>query len=580
VLNLSARYHVVLAARSISVQQYGRSSPAQLDDLKDANVVGTSLLFHPVRHLTTSLNEWIRYPPPTVTNLLERQGDAEDPAARTEQGYAGDLVARTDNTTVTFMPATPEWLADEYVEMIQFVASIPPLLTLWEHAVRDATCEIDSGLDQVKEKLDFLTEKEPLRSRLRRVTRTALPGGEGRDGDDPIRRLYQNEMRIRELEGEIRSQLAVLHSPALCRTRAQRQFLDNLWQAAGLPALERELEQRLTALAERQERMAAMVSSIEQDIRRKLERPLTIVIGLLAVASLAELFSLMNQVFDVGRPVWGGLELLILGAAAALIIVLYRYIFSKRELSPVSATPTDVVAFRDLEVDHDDELVGRFHRDVLAVSFSADELDDAEIMARGLRGEDGTQVLASVALGGDGAVLGGAVAEVYAEEGVLLLAYLAVRPDVRGHGIGTAVMEHVAPRWYAHPAVRLAIGEVHDPRRWSDVAGEDPVSRLRLFERLGARVLDVPFVQPALAEGKPRVPGFLLLAFHVDDSVEREGAVPSAIVGGFVRRYYELEEGVDATSDAELAKLLGRIEEHTTIPLFPVAEYARVRSLD
>ena len=144
-------------------------------------------------------------------------------------------------------------------------------------------------------------------------------------------------------------------------------------------------------------------------------------------------------------------------------------------------------------------------------------------------------------------------------------------------------MEHIAPRWYAHPAVLLAVAEVHDPRPWSGVAGDDPLGRLRLYERLGARLLGVPFIQPALGPNGARVPGFLLLAFHVDPSVEvehdGESAVHSDIVGRFVRRYYETAEGITAPYDSQLAELLRRIEDHATIRLLPLAEYERVALL-
>ena len=172
---------------------------------------GASLLFHPVRYLATSLEEWVRYPRPTVTNLLDGQG------------YAGDLVVRTDNTTVTYMPASPEWLIKEYGEMIEFVASVPPLFTLWESKALQLGKELDEALSGLEQRIQA---KEA--------------------DDDPIGELHEQEKRIREMESDIRGQLAFLHSPALCRTRAQRRFLDELWEVAGLPALETELERRLT----------------------------------------------------------------------------------------------------------------------------------------------------------------------------------------------------------------------------------------------------------------------------------------------------------------------------------------------
>lgn len=239
-----------------------------------------------------------------------------------------------------------------------------------------------------------------------------------------------------------------------------------------------------------------------------------------------------------------------------------------------------MAAFRDLDVDPDDELIDRFYRDVLAVSFSPDELDDHDGFAQSFRSGGSAQVLASVAVGPDDEVLGGVVGEVYAAERVLLLAYLAVRPDLRGRGLGTRLMEHVAPRWYAHPDVELALAEVHDPRPWANVAGEDPVARLRLYERMGARVLAVPFVQPALGPGSARVSGFLLLVFHIHPEAElqRDGGseVRSDLVARFVRRYYEIAEGPPDPADTQLNGLFARIEEQPTIRILPIAEYDRV----
>jgi hypothetical protein len=274
--NLNATSHVVLAARSISVQHRdGGTSAATLAELEGA--VGATLLFHPVRHLATSLEEWIRYPRPSVKNLLG------------QQGYAGDLVARTDNTTVTFMPASPEWLVDEYQEMIEFVASIPPLLTQWE----DQAWSLAEELDQI--------ERTPKRGNIESL------------------RTKATEALV--LEQDIRGELAFLRSPALCRTLAQRQFLDELWKAAGLPSLERELERRLTRLTERQGRIAGLVRREEQKLAGRFADRIQILLGLLAVASLTGVALWINDAFDVHRGAWAWGETAALTGAALIVLV-------------------------------------------------------------------------------------------------------------------------------------------------------------------------------------------------------------------------------------------------------------------
>ena len=151
----------------------------------------------------------------------------------------------------------------------------------------------------------------------------------------------------------------------------------------------------------------------------------------------------------------------------------------------------------------------------------------------------------------------------------------AIRSEVEVD-LGTAEQRQV----YANPGVSLAVGEVHDPRRWSETGGEDPVSRLRFYERLGARVLDVPFVQPALDSRRARIEGFLLLAMYAGpEAVVSTGdgeSVRADLVGRFVRHYYEVAEGVREPRDPQLVRLLGAIEGRPAIRLLPLAEYERI----
>ena len=174
----------------------------------------------------------------------------------------------------------------------------------------------------------------------------------------------------------------------------------------------------------------------------------------------------------------------------------------------------DALDVRELHRDFDPQLLARLYREVLEPAFTASELEGIEPLASRLAapGEPGS--LVAVALGPDGELLGGLVADHDRECRVLLLSYLAVRPEARGRGIGSSLVRDVASNWYDGDEVLLAVAEVHDPRHWPDDAAAE--GRLRLFEKLGARVLGAPFVQPALHGDGERVGGFLLLAFHVD----------------------------------------------------------------
>ena len=234
------------------------------------------------------------------------------------------------------------------------------------------------------------------------------------------------------------------------------------------------------------------------------------------------------------------------------------------------------MTFRDLHEEADEGLLRRFHAGVLEPSFSADELVALDTLRENL--VDGS-ALVTVALGDGGAPVGGIVGDWFEQTGVLLISYLAVRPDLRGRSIGSGLRARAVATWPAQKPVALVLAEVHDPRAWAGVESDDPVARLRLFERFEGRVLDLPFVQPALQQGTERVRGFLLLTFLVDDSVRvaRAGGgdgVPAALVRDWIRAYYEVAEGAREPYDPELRELLDAAERTDPIAVLPLSELA------
>lgn len=219
------------------------------------------------------------------------------------------------------------------------------------------------------------------------------------------------------------------------------------------------------------------------------------------------------------------------------------------------------------------------HREVLEPSFASDELDSLGTLERSLEHDADPSSTVLVAVDRADEVVGGAVTMRQRGSPVALLAYLAVRPGRRGEGIGSRLLANLSGQ-YQQEGLALVLGEVEDPRRPALVTGQDPVGRLRLYERVGARLLPVRFVQPALAPGRSRIAHLLLLVLYADPSVVAGGpggeTIPATLVGGFVRRYFAGAEGAAPPFDPELAALLADLESDDRLALLDIAELDRI----
>jgi hypothetical protein len=293
-------FHIGVGIRRATIQGGDAAgSPPDADDLRQA--VGSSLLFHSVGDHATSLEEWVRYPAPEVENLMEGAGSV------------GDLIMRTPDTTVLYLPTSPEWLCGEYEEMTEFVASLPPLLALWERRIRERAKELERAMADL---------------------RTA-----GDDAGERLGQIHRDEAELHEVQAEIRAALADLHSPRLVDSRTTRAFLDRVWMAAGLPALETGLERQMAISATLQERLAALASGIAEDNRRQLEkrqrqaeqrqqrlqRFVEAGLGVITLTSLAGLFDWLNAGFEIERMSFIWLEVgLLVGSIVALVALLLK----------------------------------------------------------------------------------------------------------------------------------------------------------------------------------------------------------------------------------------------------------------
>jgi GNAT superfamily N-acetyltransferase len=199
-------------------------------------------------------------------------------------------------------------------------------------------------------------------------------------------------------------------------------------------------------------------------------------------------------------------------------------------------------------------VIENFYHQILVPSFPADELISLDEVQEGANEGHSSIWLAEDT---DGTILAGAIAEWDDSVRVLLLSYLAVRPGIRGGGIGGPLYLTALESWRQKFKPCLILAEVEDPEFHSGSEEHgDPAARLRFYSNRGSRILDLPYFQPALHPGVERVSGLLLIALHVDPEFAGPGGadtVDAAVVRKYLENYQTQYEGKVATDDQAMS---------------------------
>lgn len=233
------------------------------------------------------------------------------------------------------------------------------------------------------------------------------------------------------------------------------------------------------------------------------------------------------------------------------------------------------IRVRDMRSDVSADVVEDIYRGILAPSFGPDELDPLPTILDGLA--EGGAARGLCAFDGERPV-GCIVGYTYPRSRVLLVGYLAVRPGLRGGGIGHALMDAAERRWYGHPDATLVLAEVEDPRRHPVVGDIDPKRRAAFYGRRGAQVVVGPYFQPRLARGTNRVHDLFLTVLNAGAATP-ENRVRTAQLTNFILEYFrDSGEGPDfpRPDDWEGNRLLAWYRDRATVPLHPMEDYARI----
>ncbi len=215
------------------------------------------------------------------------------------------------------------------------------------------------------------------------------------------------------------------------------------------------------------------------------------------------------------------------------------------------------------------DVFDRFYTDVLQPSFPPEELEDVGVVRAEYLGSP-TESAGLIAMRG-GEPVGGALGELFPDSRVILLAYLAVRADQRGTGLGTELLKRAVPAWQGSFSPAAMVAEVEDPRFHGSGPHGDPVARLRFYDRAGGTIVPIDYVQPRVRPGSPRVHGIFLICLEPG----RE-STPRNILLAFLDEYMESAEGPDTRQhDPEYLKLRHQVETSPDeIPLWPLSQAA------
>ncbi len=211
-----------------------------------------------------------------------------------------------------------------------------------------------------------------------------------------------------------------------------------------------------------------------------------------------------------------------------------------------------------------DHLEDLYHG-ILKPSFSPEELGDLAAIRRALAAHAARVWVASDQAG---RILGMALGEYDSELRIMLLSWLAVRPGFRGAGIGGPLLGAAMRAWQAAYEPCLILAEVEDPAgHTGDELHGDPAARLRFYQRLGARPLDLPYFQASLGPGLHRVPDVLLMVLrgHPKFSGEDSGTIDGAVLRAFLEKYQRECEGAVA-HDAQAMLLWQSVDRPGGVP--------------
>ncbi|MBI3440342.1 MAG: hypothetical protein HY052_00785 [Proteobacteria bacterium] len=219
------------------------------------------------------------------------------------------------------------------------------------------------------------------------------------------------------------------------------------------------------------------------------------------------------------------------------------------------------------------DLLAKAYKDVYEPAFPiAEERETMSSLLSGLDGTDsglGNIVIAIISDNintTDPAIKGIVVGYYYHKEDVGLLAYTATAPEYRNQGLG-----HIQVEILGQAFLRMAkknggkLGgyflECNDPLKVKPEEDSfDPATRIKIFQKWGAKIMPIDYVQPPLEAGAKKCTSLKLLAYPHPET----GKYPTLeAIKGFVRGIYTAlirYSGIFLQADPDYVRMMQQID--------------------
>nr|WP_294056663.1 GNAT family N-acetyltransferase [Sphingomonas sp.] len=148
------------------------------------------------------------------------------------------------------------------------------------------------------------------------------------------------------------------------------------------------------------------------------------------------------------------------------------------------------------------------------------------------------------------------------------LNYLYVEPEARGRGHLRRLVETISAtiaEMAESPARPLIFIEQNDPfamsaeayARDSEFTGLDQLDRLRIWARMGARIVDIDYIQPPLSPGQQPDDGLVYAVLGASGE-----SLPACVVAAHLRMFFGISvlKGAPLDADPTASRLLGALD--------------------